>query len=187
MKMADRLSVALLGALDRYRENVTLADGGFLRLAVFVIRCSGAATAAWSVSNLLGLCQPVWAAMSALIISQFRLDETRSCSIGRVFGTLLGIAVSLAVSVLASKLHVPLPVQMALAVGICAIVTFDLPALRVALWTCPLILLAHCSAAPMVRAAERRAVEVVLGALVGLTLYWTAEILADALTPNRKD
>ncbi len=185
MKMADRLSVALHGALDRYRQTMTAADGGFLRLTLFVVRCSGAATAAWGVSVLLGLCEPVWAAISALVISQVRLDETQSCSIGRVLGTLLGIAVSLSVNVIGSKLHVPLPLQMALAVAICAVVTLDLPALRVALWTCPLILLASCSSAPLVKAAERRAVEVVFGALVGLALHLITEILADALVRRR--
>jgi len=185
MKMADKLSVALPGALNGYRRMVIAAEGRVLRVTGFVIRCSGTAIAAWGVSFLLGLCQPVWASISALVISHCRLDDTRSCSIGRVFGTFLGIAVSLAVTVIASKFHVPLPAQMAVAVAICAIATFDLPSMRVAMWTCPLILLAARTSAPLMKTAQDRGIEVALGALVGLALHWTCEILADAVTGRK--
>ena len=186
MKMDAKLSVALLAALGRQRQKLTVENRGLLRLTAFVIRCSGAATAAWGVSILIGSSDPVWGAMSALIISHVRLEETRSCSIGRVLGTLLGIAVSLSVNVIVAKLHVPvpLPLQMAIAIAICAIATFDLPMLRVAMWTCPVILLASRSSEILMKAAEHRGVEVALGALVGLALHWATEIMTNALTPE---
>jgi len=186
MKMDAKLSVALLAALGRQRQKLTVENRRLLRLTAFVMRCSGAATAAWGVSILIGSCEPVWGVMSALIISHLRLDEAQSCSIGRVLGTLLGIAVSLSVNVIVAKLHVPapLPLQMAIAIAICAIATFDLPMLRVAMWICPVILLACRSSAVLITAAEHRGVEVVLGALVGLALHWATEVMTDVLTPE---
>ena len=45
--------------------------------------------------------QGLWAAMSAVIVSQERLHETRSSLAGRILGTLLGIGVTVAVKVTA--------------------------------------------------------------------------------------
>ena len=66
----------------------------------------------------------VWAAISALIISQvIRLHDTQSCSMGRICGSLPGVAISLSVSVIGCTIHVPSATQMVLAVGVCAIFT----------------------------------------------------------------
>jgi hypothetical protein len=82
-----KLSVALLDALGKYRQNATMAG---LHLTALLSRRSGSATAAWEVSPLLGLLVTVWAAISALIISQvIRLHDTQSCSMGRICGSLL--------------------------------------------------------------------------------------------------
>jgi hypothetical protein len=116
-----KLSVALLHALGKYRQNATMAG---LHLTALLSRRSGSATAAWEVSPLLGLLVTVWAAISALIISQvIRLHDTQSCSMGRICGSLLGIAISLSVSVIGCTIHVPSATQMVLAVGICTIFT----------------------------------------------------------------
>jgi uncharacterized membrane protein YccC len=154
---------------------------GFPRLAVFVARCSGATTAAWKLSVLFGMSEPVWAAMSALIIAQIRLSDTRLCLQARILGTLLGMAISLSVNAIACRLHAPLVIQVALAVAISAAVAAQWPAFRVAMWTCPVILLATAPATPIVRAAMARGSEVILGALVGLGFHWGAEILIDAV------
>jgi uncharacterized membrane protein YccC len=154
---------------------------GLPRLAVFVARCSGAVTAAWKLSVLLGMCEPVWAAMSALIIAQVRLSDTRLCLRARILGTLLGIGISLSVNAIAFRLHAPLVVQVALAVAISATVAGQWPVFRVAMWTCPVILLATTSATPLLVAAVARGIEVILGALVGLGFHLGAEILVDAV------
>jgi hypothetical protein len=113
--------VTFPGTFGKYRQNATMAG---LNLIAFVTRCSGSATAAWEVSPLLGLLVTVWAAISALIISQvIRLQDTQSCSMGHICGSLLGIAISLSVSVIGCTIHVPSATQMVLAVGICAIFT----------------------------------------------------------------
>jgi hypothetical protein len=65
-----------------------------IRAIAFVIRCSGAATVASELASLLGLLEALWAAMSAVIVSQERLHETRSSLAGRILGTLLGVGVT---------------------------------------------------------------------------------------------
>jgi hypothetical protein len=120
-EMLGKLSVELPRTFGKYWQNATMAG---LHLTAFVTRRSGSAAAAWEVSPLLGLLVTVWAAMSALIISQvLRLHDTPSCSMGRICGSLLGIAISLSVSVIGCTIHVPSAMQMVLAVGICAIFT----------------------------------------------------------------
>ena len=84
-------------------------------LAAFIVRCSGAATGAWALALSVGLAQPVWAAISALVVSQEQLRETRCSLRGRILGTLVGIAVTVPVSELASFLAAPLAAQLAVA------------------------------------------------------------------------
>ncbi len=62
-----------------------------LRAIAFVLRCSGAATVAYELASSLGLHKALWAAMSALIVSQEQLHQTRSSLGGFISGTLLGI------------------------------------------------------------------------------------------------
>jgi uncharacterized membrane protein YgaE (UPF0421/DUF939 family) len=138
-----------------------------------VLRCSGAATAAYLLAKTLGLPQAVWAAMSAVIVSQERLAETRASAGWRIAGTLLGICVTVVVGSLATRAGVPLELQIALAVAACALVVRRVPAVRVAMWTCPLILLSH-PADPIASVALHRGAEVALGVAVG----WTFHVLA---------
>ena len=152
-----------------------------IRAAAFAARCAGAATAAYGLATLLGLPEAVWAAMSALIVSQDRLCETRSSLAGRIEGTLLGSAVTVAVSGLASDVTASTATQLAVTVAISAAVAHRFPALRVAMWTCPIILLTAQPSIPIDVVALRRGSEVVLGALMGATFHWTAELVVDAL------
>jgi uncharacterized membrane protein YccC len=120
-----------------------------IRAIAFVLRCSGAATVAYEVVFSLGL-QGLWAAMSAMIVSQERLHETRSSLTGRILGTLLGIGVTVAVGEITSRIGTSTAVQMVIVVAICALVVLELPRLRVAMWTCPIILLTGPLRAPPV-------------------------------------
>jgi uncharacterized membrane protein YccC len=155
----------------------------FGRAAAFVGRCAGAAAGAYELTVSLGLPEPLWAVMSALIVSQEKLDETRSSLTGRVLGTLTGIAVTVSVSEIASRAGaLSTALQMAIAVAVCALVAHLLPKLRVAMWTCAVILLTAQPAVPIVIVALRRGSEVILGAAIGWAFHWTAEILENALT-----
>ena len=125
-KQARRMCTRLMG-----KESI--------RAIAFILRCSGAAAAGYELASALGLHEALWAAMSAVIVSQEHLHETRSSLLGRIFGTLLGIGVTVGVSELASRLAASTTLQMAVSVGIWALMVREFPKLRVAMWTCPLI------------------------------------------------
>jgi hypothetical protein len=170
-------------ASDDWAPNEAIKAGSMktsIRAIAFVIRCSGAATVAYEVVLSLGL-QGLWAAMSAMIVSQERLHETRSSLAGRIFGTLLGIGVTLVVNEVASRTATSTALQMAIAVAICALIVRGLPKLRVAMWTCPIILLTAEPSAPMTLVALHRGSEVILGAIIGWIFHWFAEVVVDAL------
>ncbi len=152
-----------------------------IRAIAFILRCSGAATVGYELASALGLHEALWAAMSAVIISEEHLHETRSSLLGRIFGTLLGISVTVGVNEVASRLAASTTLQMVVAVGICALIVREFPKLRVAMWTCPIILLTAEPSAPIVLVALRRGSEVLLGAVVGWVFHWGAEVVVDAL------
>jgi uncharacterized membrane protein YccC len=152
---------------------------------VFIVRCAGAATAAYELATWLGLSHALWAAMSALIVSQANLHETRSSFQGRALGTLLGIGVAVLVGEAAARITVPVGLQIALAVAICALVAHDFPKLRVAMWTCPVVLLSTHPSAPVLVAAFHRGCGVMLGGVTGWAFHWAAERL-DGLLPSRR-
>jgi uncharacterized membrane protein YccC len=151
-----------------------------IRAVAFVLRCSGAAIVAYEVVFSLEL---LWAAMSAVIVSQERLHETRSSLAGRILGTLLGIGVTVAASEITSRTTTSTAVQVA----ICALVVRELPKLRVAMWTCPIILLTAQPSTPMLLVALHRGSEVILGAIVGWIFHWFAEVVVDALPDAESD
>jgi uncharacterized membrane protein YccC len=156
-----------------------------IRGAAFVLRCSGAAAMAYQLAGSLGLHEALWAAISAVVVSQEYLHETRSSLAGRIFGTLLGIGITIAVSQVASRTAVPMVVQMSIAVAICAVVVREFPTLRVAMWTCPIILLHTQVSEPIVLVALHRGSEVILGAIVGWLIHWIVQVIVDALAKRR--
>ncbi|MFT4171743.1 MAG: FUSC family protein [Rhodocyclaceae bacterium] len=146
-----------------------------VRLAGFVARCAASAALACWASDALGLSHTVWAAMSALIVSQERIEATRAQVSGRIAGTLIagtliGALVALAVHLFLGP-WLPLTLQVALAAGICAVIASGRPTLRVCLWTCPLVLLTTSPAESPQLTAMSRSVEVLLGALIGGALH----------------
>jgi uncharacterized membrane protein YccC len=157
-----------------------------IRGAAFVLRCSGAAAMAYQLAGSLGLHEALWAAISAVVVSQEYLHETRSSLAGRIFGTLLGIGITIAVSQVASRTAVPMVVQMSIAVAICALVVREFPTLRVAMWTCPIILLHTQVSEPIVLVAVHRGSEVILGAIVGWLIHWIVQVIVDALAKRRQ-
>lgn len=108
--------------------------------------------------------------MSALIVSHEKISSTRAQVTGRIAGTVIGAIIALLVYRLGMSL--PATIQLAIAVGICALIASGRPTLRVCLWTCPLVLLtASPSESPEVAALSRTA-EVLLGALIGGALHY---------------
>lgn len=139
----------------------------WIRLSGFVARCAASAAIACWLSDTLGLSHTVWAAMSALIVSQEKLDATKRHIIGRIAGTCIGALVALGVHLAGSAIHPSVITEVAVAVGICAVIACGRPTLRVCLWTCPLVLLTNSNQESPEMTALSRTIEVFLGALVG--------------------
>ncbi len=149
---------------------------------LFVVRCSGAATAAYELAAGLRLAEASWAAISAVIVSQEPLHDSRLSLSGRTVGTLVGIAATILVSCIGSLVGAPVGAQMAVAVALAALIARRYPHLRVAMWTCPTLLLACGPTVPIDAIALRRGYEVILGAIIGWTFHRGAEIALDCLS-----
>jgi uncharacterized membrane protein YccC len=145
----------------------------------FICRCAVAGSLAYIVADYIGLHHAVWAPISALAVSQENITATLSSAGGRFVGTLLGAVVALFVHWLGELVNAPLVLQIAAAVAICATYAVGRPALRVCLWTCPLVLVTAPSAGGPDIIAVLRSSEVILGAIVGGFVH-----LGEAQTTN---
>jgi uncharacterized membrane protein YccC len=139
--------------------------------AVYAIRCSTAATLSYLLAVALNIPNPVWAAMSALIVSQETFNETRHAAIARLVGTIVGIVVTVAVGLLMAKFKVNVAAQIALSVALTAVVAERYPSVRVCMLTCPVVLLTINATSPLLSTALHRCTEVLLGALIGAALH----------------
>lgn len=143
-----------------------------IRVSGFVVRCAASAAVACWLSNALGLSHTVWAAMSALIVSQEKLDATKRHIIGRIAGTCIGALVALGVHLAGTVVCTSAMTEIIIAVGLCAVIACGRPILRVCLWTCPLVLLTGSDNESPEITALSRTLEVFLGALVGGVLHY---------------
>ena len=144
---------------------------------VFVTRCSLASALAYEAAAWLGVSQPVWAAISAIIVSQEKFIDTRSSLTSRIAGTALGVAIGFAVGAAGAPLKISPAIEIAAAVALAAYAAHRFPTLRVAMWTGPVVLLTADASASLIAVALRRAGEVIFGALVGFAFHWLAEKL----------
>jgi len=151
-----------------------------IRGVIFVVRCAGAATAAYALAGWLGLHEAAWTAISAVVVSQEQLHETQSSLTSRLLGTAIGIVVTILVSAAAREIAAPTTAQMAISVAICAGVAHRHAQFRVAMWTCP-ILLNATSGWPVTTVALLRGSEIAMGALIGWLFHWTGEWFIDAI------
>ena len=95
---------------------------------------------------------------------------------GRIFGTFIGLGAGIAASALGSHLAFDLSGQIAVSVGLCAAMARQYPAVRVCMWTGPIVLLTAEPSTAVVMVAFFRGNEVMIGVLVGAALHWTAEV-----------
>jgi Fusaric acid resistance protein family len=156
-----------------------------LRTLMFAVRCSGAATLSYLVGGWIGLPHPIWATITALIISQERFEDTQSVLVSFLVGTCIGIACAVAVTALGSCLAAGVTAQLAVGVVVCAAIAHLKPNLRVCMWTCPLVLLTNDASRSVAMVAVDRGTEVVIGALIGAGLHWVAESRLLAILSQR--
>jgi uncharacterized membrane protein YgaE (UPF0421/DUF939 family) len=164
-------------ALDRRLTTLRLlGDGGVWRAIAFVVRCSGAATLAYLTATLVGLPHPVWATISALVVSQEKLHDTQGSLKGRILGTFIGIGAGITANALGSHLALGLSVQIAVSAGLCAAIARQYPAVRVCMWTGPIVLLTAEPSTAIITAAFFRGSEIMIGVLFGAALHWATEV-----------
>ncbi|MDB5460876.1 MAG: Membrane protein [Caulobacteraceae bacterium] len=156
------------------------AERGF-----YVVRCATVAALAYRLAVLVGLQHPVWAPMSALIVSQGTVTATLQSIWGRCLGTLTGVAAALLVSWLGGFVGLGVMLQVGMAVALCATIAVEQPQLRVCLWTCPIILTSGVAGQATALVATSRVAEVVLGAAVGGLLAAVSELLQARLSRVR--
>jgi uncharacterized membrane protein YccC len=142
------------------------------RRVAFAARCAGSGALTYLLATRVGLAHPVWASMSSLIVSQESLDATRHSIIGRVIGTIAGAVVAILVSEVANQVDAGTALQIAAAVGLCALFAGGHPSIRVCLWTCPVVLLTASPGSSVEHAGLIRGSEVILGALSGGLIHW---------------
>jgi uncharacterized membrane protein YccC len=152
-----------------------------IRAVAFVVRCTGAATCAYVAAVKIGLPHAVWAAISALVVSQERLDDTTTSLAGRIAGSIIGACIAVAVSLAGARLTTSVALQMAVAVAVCATIARERPHLRVCMWTAPIVLLTMQPGVPILINAAYRGSEVILGALIGGAFHWSTEVLVHRL------
>ncbi|OLO06224.1 FUSC family protein [Salinicola socius] len=142
-----------------------------IRSALLVARCTAAAILSYAVADALGLGHPVWAVVSALIVSQETARETRRSFLWRGAGTLIGTGAALpaAVLLMPDPAH-PLTATGA-AVAICAAIARRWPRMRVCLWTAPLVILTATTDHSILYTAAQRSGEVLLGGMVGAAIH----------------
>ncbi|MCD2171888.1 FUSC family protein [Rhizobium sp. C4] len=147
-----------------------------IRDIAFVLRCSGAATLAYMLaSSVFGLTHPVWAAVSAIVVSQEKLFQTRNAMLWRFAGTIVGIVVAVAAGTFTTTLGWDIAVQMGLSVAICAALVRRWPDLKVAMWTAPIVFFSLEPGTSLVVAGYARGSEVILGGVIGAIVHWIAE------------
>ena len=146
-----------------------------VRSVAFVARCTGAAVLALSIADRLHLDHPVWASVSALVVSQDRLGDTHRSLTWRIVATLIGVAVALLVAFAMPDSGAV--ATLAVAVGVTAAIARILTELRVCMWTSVIVLLTVPPGGTILTAALARAQEVLLGVAIGAILHWGFERL----------
>jgi uncharacterized membrane protein YgaE (UPF0421/DUF939 family) len=138
----------------------------YLSHAAFIARCALVAALSYIVAHKIGLGFPAWAAISGLVVSQDRLQQTRDAMSDRFVGTLIGIVVAVFSGGLLARVHLTVALQMAVAVAICAAVARRHPRFRVCMWTCPAVFLTTTSTTSIFHTGFDRGVEVVIGGVI---------------------
>lgn len=156
-----------------------------LRTALFVARCAGAAVASQVLAEAMGLPFPLWAALSALVVSQERLAETRASLVARVLSTVVGVCVAVLVHFVAQTTDLGLHGRAALAIALAATIARRWPRARASMWTAAIVTYSPDEGTDIGHVALWRGVEVTLGSLVGATAHMAADGAWAALARRR--
>lgn len=156
---------------------------GALAAAAFVVRCAGAAVLALLIATWMGLDHPVWATVSALVVSQDRLGDTRRTLGWRLVATAIGIGVAVAVGTVLAATGPG--AMLGIAVALCAALARWRGELRLSMWTAAIVLLTVTPGQGIAHAGIARGIEVLIGGLVGAALHQLAEVAVAAAMRRR--
>jgi uncharacterized membrane protein YccC len=145
--------------------------------AFFGVRCFLAVVLSYELASAAGLPYPYWAPISAVVVSQERIGETRTSLVSRVIGTIFGAVVAVVIGKLAPPLGIGAATQAAVAVGLCALLAYQRPSFRTSLVTGPIVLLSAPTTDPIEMVGFFRGSEVIIGGFVGGGLHYTMERL----------
>ncbi|RBP85948.1 fusaric acid resistance family protein [Rhodobacter sp. 140A] len=154
-----------------------------LRDALFVLRCTLTAAAAYLIALWLGLDYPSWAAVSAIIVTQERISDTRSATLQRLAGTLAGVVTAMVTGIALAQLQFGTVVQMSAGVAIAAWIARKWPQLKVAMWTVPIVYLSHAADPQPLADGLWRGAEVLVGGLTGAAIHFLVDALFRRLMP----
>ncbi len=157
----------------------------FPHLIAFILRCSSSTTLAYIVAQYFGLPYPVWAAISAIVVSQEQFSETRLSIIRRFMGTIIGILIGIAVHSLVTPFSAPMALQIGLSVALAAPIAYGRPAFRAALWTGPIVLLTATPDVSILFIGLHRGCEVVLGGVMGGGFHFVADKILTLTVPKK--
>jgi uncharacterized membrane protein YccC len=146
--------------------------------ALFGLRCFLAVVLSYELASAAGLPYPYWAPISAIVVSQERIGETRTSLVSRVIGTIFGAVVAVAIGKLAPPLGIDVATQAAVAVGVCALLAYQRPSFRTSLVTGPIVLLSAPTTDPIEMVGFFRGSEVIIGGLVGGGLHYAMDRMA---------
>ena len=148
----------------------------------FVLRCILAAEGAYLVALELQLPHMIWAPVSALIVMQDSVRDTRNSVYARLLGTLIGILVAVAVYELSLLIKINMGMQLAIVIAITAVCAKKWPPIRVCLWTSVMVLMGGSLEQDVPQGAFDRGVGVALGAVVGSLVHRLDEFLFKSVT-----
>jgi uncharacterized membrane protein YgaE (UPF0421/DUF939 family) len=153
---------------------------------LFAVRCAAAAALAYLAARAIGLPHPLWAPISALVVSREGHSQTRQAILFRIAGTALGVVIAIVVGLLTARFALAIPAKIAVVVAIGAACAYHRPALRVCVWTAPIVLLTTVPGESITRTGCYRGTEVLIGVLIGGALHWLADAPRRARRARRK-
>jgi uncharacterized membrane protein YccC len=137
-----------------------------------LFRVTASALLSFELAHWLGLLMPLWAVLTAIIVTQLNVGRSLKASLDYLGGTIGGAIYGAAVGVLVGGgSEVALLTGLAIAVGPLALIAATRQSLTAAPITAAIVLLvpALTHASPIAAAADRM-LEVALGAVIGLTI-----------------
>jgi uncharacterized membrane protein YccC len=145
------------------------ARGAAAERLLFALRCTLAACISYEIADRLWPQLPLWAPVSALVVSQHQWHQTEKFVSGLPLGTFVGAAIAVLGAVIGHGLGMSLLGQVGLAVAVSAALSMNWTSARAAMWM-SLIgvwLIDHVPGRMVTSAGLMMAEEVVLGSIIG--------------------